>query len=90
MSKQGQENIFQSLSLREWDEMLRIFRGDLETTESGNEGREGASTVPQLALHFDISLAGGGESRHKQLACQMVTSATPTASGIWPYSSAKI
>lgn len=62
--------------------MLRIFGGNLERTETGNEGREGASTVPQLALHFDISLAGERQSHaasNKQLAYQMVTSATPTA-----------
>ena len=39
--------------------------------------------APQLALHFDISLAAGERQSHaasnKQLAYQMVTSATPTA-----------
>lgn len=57
--------------------MLRIFGGNLERTETGNEGREGASTIPQLALHFDISLAAGERQSHaasnKQLAYQMVT-----------------
>ena len=30
--------------------MLRIFGGNLERTETGNEGREGASTATRPAL----------------------------------------